>query len=354
MMRLGAAFVILALVSGACVAEQSEVPAPVETAPGSTVLQGSPSDRIHAVILDYSPTVSDVGALAFLAGHPQVFLLAVTLVGTGETACEPGVAMTRGMLRFLGWEDVPVACGSDDAIDGQNSFPADRRLTPSDIGVPLGDGAGDRNASELISELVRSSALPVEIVAVGPLTNLAVAFAIDPELAALVGGITIMGGALDVPGNVSDGSVAEWNFWVDPVAASDVLRSGAPVTLIPLDATNLLPTGRVFFEALDLNSSTPAARLVRNVWVSQGSWIDNTDNSFYFWDELAAATLVDESVVTFETRNLAVELVDPERLGSIMEGPGGSAIRVATTARRLAFERLLLATLVGAPVELGY
>jgi len=354
MMRLGTALTILALVSSACVAEQSEGPTvPVETTP-ATVPAGSPSDRIHAVILDYSPTVSDVGALAFLASHPQVFLLAVTLVGTGETACEPGVAMTRGMLRFLGRADVPVACGSSDPMSGQNSFPADRRLTPSDIGVPLGDGVSDRNASELISELVRSSALPVEIVAAGPLTNLAVAFAVDPALASLVGSITIVGGALDVPGNVLEDSAAEWNFWVDPVAASDVLRSGAPVTLIPLDATNLLPTGRVFFEALDLGASSPAAGLVRDVWVSHGGWIENPDTSFYFWDELAAATIVDASVVTFEVRNLVVEVADPDTLGSVREDPDGSPVRVATTARRLALERLLLETLVGEPVQLGY
>lgn len=356
-MRWRVSIVAMSLVVAACTAPAGD-PAEVATTesigdpaiPTTTEAGGG----LRAVILDYSPTVSDIGALAFLATHPDVFLIAVTLAGTGETDCEPGVAMTLGILEFLDRSDVPVACGQPDPISGQNAFPADRRLSPSDLDVDLAEPTDDRSASELIGELVRASPIPVDIVAVGPLTNLAVAFAVDPELASLVGGITVMGGAIDVSGTVAANEVAEWNMWIDPVAASDVLRSGAAVTLVPLDATNSLPTGSNFFDALDAQATSPAARLVRDLWLAHPARIDNHDGAFFFWDELAAATLVDESLVTFESKNLVVELADVEIEGWTREDSTGSRVRVVTSVQRLAFERLFLQTLVGGPADLTY
>ena len=344
---------MLLVVLAACGPQVQDAAPDVTSSLPTALAETSTPQRLHAVILDFSPTVSDMGALAFLATHPDVFLMAVTLAGTGETACEPGVAMTLGVLTFLGREDVPVACGQPDPIDGQNAFPDSWRLSPSDLGVQLGVPTDQRSASELIIELVRASPLPVDIVAVGPLTNLAVAFAVDPELPSMVGGITIMGGAIDVPGTAGN-ELAEWNIWVDPVAASDVIRSGSPITLVPLDVTNRVPTGSVFFEALDQHSDAAAARFIRDLWLAQGEWAANRDGYYYFWDELAAAFLVDESLFTTVTRSLTVEISDPLAQGRTLPDATGSPVRVVTAVRRLAFEQLLLETLVGGPAELDY
>ncbi|MFQ5558807.1 MAG: hypothetical protein ACE5GB_15035, partial [Acidimicrobiales bacterium] len=80
--------------SGTTVAAAA-VPAPDATAAGL-------DDGRRPVILDYSPTVSDLGALAFLASHPGLRLVGVTLPGTGESHCGPGIAHTRGVLEDLG------------------------------------------------------------------------------------------------------------------------------------------------------------------------------------------------------------------------------------------------------------
>jgi hypothetical protein len=210
-----------------------------------------------------------------------------------------------------------------------------------------------RSAPELLASLIASAETPIEVVAVGPLTNLALALEADSSLVDGLAGITIMGGAVDVPGNVMRNEVAEWNIWVDPTAAGVVFASGAPVTLVPLDATNNLPTSRIFWESLDHVAQTPAATIVRDVWANSGVWIDNP-GGFYFWDELAAATLVDESLVTFETRRLVVDDETRENKGWTREDPTGTAVRVATSANRLAFEQLFLDTIVGSPAELGY
>jgi inosine-uridine nucleoside N-ribohydrolase len=349
-MRWFGSIAVLALVVASCSTTADEVG--IEPTTSSSPLVTGPPAPPRAVILDYSPTVSDVGALAFLATHPSVFLIGVTLAGTGETDCEPGVAMTLGILEFLDRADVPVACGQPDPIDGNNAFPADWRLSASDLGIDLVEPSGEMSASELMVDLVRASPIPVDFVATAPLTNLAVAFAVDPELASLVGSITVMGGAIDVAGSATD--LAEWNMWVDPVAASDVLRSGVPVTLVPLDATNLVPTGPTFFDALDSQAVTPAAQLLRNMWVADGPLIENVGRTFFFWDELAAVVLIDQSLATFETLRLVVELDDPETEGWTRVDPDGAPVRIATAVHRLAFEQLLLETLVGGSAELDY
>jgi inosine-uridine nucleoside N-ribohydrolase len=320
----------------------------------SVVTNTPPQDDRRPVIFDYSPTVSDIGALAFLASHPELRLVAVTLPGTGESYCEPGVAHTRGMLVELGHPKIPVACGPIEPTTGFNAFPTSWRVASNEMDLPEAAPNEDRTAPDLISDLVRGSDTPIEIVAVGPLTNLAVAFDADPTLAGLVAGITIMGGAVDVAGNVFKNDVAEWNIWVDPTAADTVLHSGAPVTLVSLDATNFLPAGRIFWESLDAQASTTAAALVRDVWADNWDWIDNPEGFLYFWDELAAAVLVDESLVTFETRNLVVDDETRQNKGWTRQDPAGVPIRVALTADRLAFEQLFLDTLVGGPADLAY
>jgi len=78
----------------------------------------------------------------------------------------------------------------------------------------------------------------------GPLTDLALALRQDPRIRSHISAVTIMGGAVHVPGNMSDfylnpaNQSAEWNIYVDPVAASEVFESGLILKLVPLDATH--------------------------------------------------------------------------------------------------------------------
>lgn len=324
-------------------------------APTTTTVAEEPTTTMRRpVILDYSPTVSDIGALAFLASHPSLELIGVTLPGTGESHCEPGVAHTRGVLTMLGLGDLPVACGPEEPLSGFNAFPTSWRVASDSMGLPVASPNETASAPDLIARLVASSPAPVDLIAVGPLTNVALALRADPDLVDGLAGITIMGGAVDVPGNVVRNDVAEWNIWVDPTAAGVVFSAGVPVTLVPLDATNHLPSGRIFYESLDAAATTPAASLVRDVWSDNTAWIDNRDGFFYFWDELAAAVLVDESIVTFEERSLVVDDEERETKGWTREDSAGNPVRVAVSADRLGFEQLFLDTLTGGSADLGY
>ena len=105
-------------------------------------------------------------------------------------------------------------------------------------GVETGEPAGTlvpEQAAALIVRTVRERPGQVHVLATGPLTNVAVALRLEPELPQLVEGVTIMGGAALAPGNVTP--VAEANIWHDPEAAQAVLSAPWPKTMVPLDAT---------------------------------------------------------------------------------------------------------------------
>lgn len=350
MQRALSLLVVLGLAGAACGSNPAAAPA-TSVAPTSTTL----ADLRTPVILDYSPTVSDAGALVFLAVHPDLRLIGVTLPGPGESHCEFGVAHTRGALAALGRSDVAVACGTDEGYGRLNPFPADWRQNADTIDLPEAEAGDAPLPVALLADLIAASARPVEIVAVGPLTNLALLLDAHPEVADRIAGITIMGGAVDVPGNVppfawaSANEHAEVNFWVDPAAAARVIASEVPITLVPLDATNYVPVDAKFRSALLSTPMSPASELLGGVWRNAPEWIQG---GYYLWDELAAAVLADSSLVEFETRVLVVDVVDDEVAGWSREDPSGTPVRVALSADRIAFETLFLATVLGRPASI--
>jgi len=160
-----------------------------------------------------------------------------------------------------------------------------------------------------------------------------------------------MGGAVDVPGNVGvshagiDNSVADWNIYVDPRAAAIVLQSGAPITLVPLDASNHVPVTTDFIERLKDDRNTPEARFVYDV-LSQTQYSDFVQSGgYYFWDPLAAAILTDNSLAVFETRNLTVIEEESNQSGRTQASQSGAPIRVAVDVEAERFEQLFLDTL---------
>lgn len=187
--------------------------------------------------------VDDAMALLYLLASPEVDLVGIgTICGNTDAA-----QVTENVLRFLdlaGRPDIPVAAGEDRYLAAEYGrrptwVHGENGIGNVDLPATVLAATGESPA-DMILRLSHEYEGDLEILAVGPFTNLALALAADPSLPSRVRAVTVMGGAALVPGNVT--AVAEANIIHDPEAAARVLEASWPVTLVGLDVTmeNLL------------------------------------------------------------------------------------------------------------------
>jgi purine nucleosidase len=195
---------------------------------------------MHKVIFDTDPGVDDAMALLFLHHHPEIDLIGITTV-FGNASVD---TTTRNAL-FLKREwniPAPVARGEGKTYDPMRN-PVDWPVfihghdglgnidVPETIDLPV----DPRPAHRFIIETVRANPHEVTLIAVGRMSNLAYALKEDPEIAGLVKQVIIMGGAFDVPGNITP--AAEANIHGDPEAADVVMTAPWKVVVVGLDVT---------------------------------------------------------------------------------------------------------------------
>jgi inosine-uridine nucleoside N-ribohydrolase len=186
----------------------------------------------------------------------DIELLGITPV-MGNYDLRHEVACALRLLEVTGREDVPVCPGFDrpllhersryaDAMWGQWATFAENIDLPAGLPMLKPDR---RHACDFIVEAVRANPGEVTILAVGPLTNLAVAIRRAPDIVGLVRQVIIMGGGIGLyPGGWGNSTpLSEFNFWVDPEAARIVLRSSMPTVLVPINVCRktYLPKGFV-------------------------------------------------------------------------------------------------------------
>ncbi len=315
---------------------------------------------VRPVIIDTDMDANDWMAILYLLNRPDVSVAAITVSGTGEAHCEPGIKNAMSLTALAGQPDIPVSCGRTTPLQGDHAFPSDWRTrvdTLAGLTLPANPApVTPESAVDLLTAMILSISDQVTIITLGPLTNLAEALQSSPEIKENVEMVYIMGGAVDVPGNVGtshagiDNSVAEWNIYVDPRAAAIVLQSGVPVTLVPLDVTNHVPITTNFIERLKKDRKTPEAKFIFEV-LSKTQYYDFVQSGgYYFWDPLAAAILTDNSLAAFETRNLTVIEGEGNQSGRTLESDSGAPVRVAVEVEAERFEQLFLDTL-NAPEE---
>jgi inosine-uridine nucleoside N-ribohydrolase len=160
-----------------------------------------------------------------------------------------------------------------------------------------------------------------------------------------------MGGAVELGGNVGfsgvgiENPVAEWNIYADPHAANIVFQSGAPVTLVPLNATRHATITTDFYRCIQENHPTPEAKFVYDLLRANYGFVGS--GGFQFWDSLTAAIFTDESLATFQMYNLIVVEEEGPSSGQTRPSQGGYPVRVATSADGDRFKELFLNTLNG-------
>lgn len=271
------------------------------------------------VVIDTDAGPDDLMAIALLLGHPAARVRAVTVV-QGLTRVEAGASNVLRLLELLGADSVVVYAGAATHLQPTAPFPkewtdAAERAGAQDLPEPL-RGPAERAAADFLADVLASRDTAVTILALGPLTNLALALRRAGADAVPPLRTVVMGGAIGVPGNLANGgafrtdnTVAEWNFFSDPLAAREVIASRLRIEMIPLDATNRVPIDSCFVRALWEGEDTPVRRYVLRLLDGAREWIDR--GLYYAWDPLAAASVVDPAVVTLSTLPLRVEVDSP-------------------------------------------
>jgi inosine-uridine nucleoside N-ribohydrolase len=196
------------------------------------------SDVTIPVIIDSDPGLDDALALLLALGSPEVDLVGVTTVAGNTTLANTTTNALR-ILELAGRTDIPVAAGAARSLVRAASRAAEHVHGPDGLGglplPPPGTRPVAAHAVDFIAERLLANAEPVTIVAIGPLTNIALLVATHPAAAARIGRLVVMGGVAR-GGNATPTS--EFNIWVDPEAAYRVFSAGLPLTMVGLDVTD--------------------------------------------------------------------------------------------------------------------
>ena len=307
------------------------------------------------VVVDSDVAPDDWVALLLLLQRADAEVRSVTVAGTGEVHPGPGVRNARRLAALVGRSDVPIAAGRAQPLQGKHRFPLLMRWMMDSLlllGIPAAPrAASQQTAVQLLTSTIQGSPDKVTMIALGGLTNIAELFLAHPGLVSQVEMLYIMGGAVDMPGNIreivpsSPNEFAEWNIYVDPHAAAVALDSGVPITLVPLDATNQNPVTVEFAQRLEADRGTPATdfvcRVLRRLQRLMGT------RPFFLWDPMTVCVALDNSLGRFEERTLKIVEDEGPQCGRILDVPGGRRVRVCQHIDRERFEQTVLDSLNG-------
>jgi purine nucleosidase len=303
---------------------------------------------VRRFLIDTDTASDDAVALLLALRRPDVEVLAVTVVA-GNVPLDQGVQNALYTLELAGSE-VPVYAGRAEPLVGplQTAQFVHGIEGMGDIGLPLSartPAAGDA-VDVLVDEIREHEPGELTLVTLGPLTNIAAAFALAPELPARLGEVVVMGGTGDGVGNVT--AVAEYNVWADPEAAALVLGSGAPITMVgwdvsrryaafsPEDAERLRALGELGAFAVDIQAAVDA-------YATSETQLEGFDLP----DPIAMAVALDPSVATtVRLLNVVVETKGEHTRGETVVDHLGLTkrppnVRVVLEASRERFLELL-------------
>ncbi len=260
-------------------------------------------------LIDTDPGIDDALALLYAWGSPGLELAGLTTVAGNVEVADA----TRNLFRLLALRrprpEPPVAQGA--------AQPLARPLVTAQ-GYHGADGLGDLpdwppvapalpaiDAADFILEAARAGGEPLTLIALGPLTNVAHAVTRGHATLRRLARLVVMGGAVDVPGNVTP--TAEFNIHVDPEAAARVLEAGLPVDLVPLVATRQAVLPRAALAAALARRPGPVAARIA-AFTQRGFRVDEARGTagLVLHDPLAVAAALDPTLVEWETVRLVV------------------------------------------------
>ena len=265
------------------------------------------SSAVHAkkipVIFDTDFAIDDWSAMLLLGMHSNIQLVGVTANGAGETRCGPALKNIPALLDLTAVGDVVIACGDDYPLDGFFAFPEKWRTqadTLSGVAVKPSKRPVSKEHSVEVLHTLLNTYDDVVLLTTGSLTNVAQLIEKYPADIKRIHRLVIMGGAFHVKGNIivpgftdnHPNTKAEWNIYVDPIAADKVFAADIPTEVVGLDVTNQVKVTTDFAKKFKESVKTPAAEFWDKV-LDDNDWFIESDE-YYFWDVLAALVVIDK------------------------------------------------------------
>ncbi len=260
------------------------------------------------------PGGTDMQAILALVNSPDTDVLGITVL-TGDAWRDEEVQHTLRLLEIIGRADIPVLPGATFPLLNSKEYIAKwetlhgkvvyqgawnfarggykvhgpYEIPPMPEGTPT-TKASDEDAAHFLVRMVRKYPHDVTIYAAGPMTDLALAIALDPHFPELSKGLIVMAGAINPQGDDPEFALSpsrEFNFWMDPEASSAVLHAHWPrVVLTTVDISVKTHMEKELIEQVR-KSPTPAAQYVAKYAEPN-----------ILWDELAAVAWLDPSIIT--------------------------------------------------------
>ena len=235
-----------------------------------------------------------------LLRSPEKVRVAGITVVSGNVWAAEGYRYLNEILGLLGHSEMQPRIGaqmpllhtaslaaSEGPLEFQGAFGDPLQLAP-----PKGP-----TAIELLTTAIQEQPGKLTILALGPMTNVAMLLRLHPDLENRIQRIVFMGGNVHVPGNAS--AAAEFNFWFDPEAAQAVLRSRiAEKVMFPLDICNRAVVTKTQFDEIVAAHTPLTERYGKDYGSRYPGFLTKPDVKGFLWDELAAAWLLDTGFVT--------------------------------------------------------
>jgi inosine-uridine nucleoside N-ribohydrolase len=281
---------------------------------------------------DIGSDIDDAVALAYLLRQPRCELLGVTTV-TGQVG--ERAALCDVICRAAGRADVPIHAGASDVL----------LLGPGQPRVPQYEAIASRphrtefppnTAVEFLRRTIRERPGAVTLLTIGPLTNVALLFATDPEAASLLKQLVLMCGVFTSGGDHGPGD-REWNALVDPIATAMVFRARPPRLL----SVGLEVTTRCQLPAEECRQRFRAAGGALGIVADMAEIWFRGGHAITFHDPLAAAVVFEPKLCTYAAGHVTVE-TQSERLAgltSFRRVRGAAPHRIAVSVHPDAFFR---------------
>lgn len=340
------------------------------------------TQSLKHVLIDTDADFDDYMAISYLLKHPTIAVEGITVTGIGAVHLSHGTQNISDFLTVFNdpkIERIPVAAGFQRPMVYSNTFPYDARQAADqhyDAPFPRSNPnpiIGD--AMAFLIETLESASHNFTVLMIGGGTTWGHLFQqaeTDANLRGLlhskIDRIVMMGGNLlpeyvspGADGNIQDtlgdqpyytNAVAEWNIFLDPLAAQYVFNFGIEVQLVALNASNQIPITQDFVNTL-ASIGNPVSEFLTQV-LNSSTIAPGIGNYLYFWDPLAAVTITYPEYVSFTRYHLSVEQElneEQDTSGKLIPSDLGASVEVALAAQGEWIKLLYLGTIAGWSAE---